>query len=65
MATLDFKSGHCGLGVVGWGLGGLDGGLNYHQLLQGLTVASCSTVYDAFQTHFQNTSLAVLHVQCT
>ena len=46
------------MGIVGCGL-------NYHQLLQGLTVASCSTVYDAFQTHYQNTSLGVLHVQCS
>ena len=49
------------MGIVDGGLG-WDRGLNYHQLLQGLTVASCSTVYDAFQTHFQNTSLAVIHV---
>ena len=52
------------MGIVGCELG-WNRGLNYHQLLQGLTVASCSTVYDAFQTHFKNTSLAVLHLQCT
>ena len=34
------------MGIVGCGLG-WDRELNYHQLLQGLTVASCSTVYDA------------------